>query len=316
MESKKQNLLFKIFVFLFLLIVVVTITLSIQLFFDNSKQTSNKDTASDNRRYHIIVTGTYENRQFMEQVYNGAALYSDMYNAIVELHVPLSQAEDVPLQVLLDYASFVSADGVIAYNDSSEPAIEVPNNIHNEPIPLITTGQYDPNVQQISYIGTGYWEIGKKLCDEATNYLHGRGNVLILSSGNSSNLPFSNILNSLQDGFKTHPAIKTSLLETTLTEEYLHNTNLIITLSEEDSIRTAQILMEYNQPDAYRKGIIGFGSNETCQLYLDKGVVSELITVDPVKIGQIALKEMFEYKSKGYANSYISADVKVLHGSR
>ena len=49
----------------------------------------------------------------------------------------------------------------------------------------------------------------------------------------------------------------------------------------------------------------------TLAFYLSKGILSELISLDPQKIGEVALKEIFEYKKNGYANSYIAADIKV-----
>jgi len=36
-----------------------------------------------------------------------------------------------------------------------------------------------------------------------------------------------------------------------------------------------------------------------------------LISQNPEKIGESAIEELFEYRTKGYANSYITADVKI-----
>ena len=32
------------------------------------------------------------------------------------------------------------------------------------------------------------------------------------------------------------------------------------------------------------------------------------------KIGQMAIRELFEYRSRGYTNSYVIADVKIVRG--
>ena len=71
----------------------------------------------------------------------------------------------------------------------------------------------------------------------------------------------------------------------------------------------AQELSEKFLPYNYK--LLGFGGNEVCQLYLQKGFITELFSLDPETIGRSAMKELFEYRSNGYANSYITADVTI-----
>ena len=85
--------------------------------------------------------------------------------------------------------------------------------------------------------------------------------------------------------------------------------NIFISLTEDDTIRSAQLLSEQFDMDRYK--LIGFDGNEVCQLYLQKGWIKELVSLDPEKIGETAIRELFEYRTKGYANSYITADVKI-----
>ena len=89
---------------------------------------------------------------------------------------------------------------------------------------------------------------------------------------------------------------------------------LLICLSAEDTIRAAQTVTELNKSSQI--GIIGFGDNETIQLYFEKGVISELFSVNPEKIGETAIRELFEYRNKGYANSYITADVQIRKAAK
>ena len=63
--------------------------------------------------------------------------------------------------------------------------------------------------------------------------------------------------------------------------------------------------------EPFRYKLIGIGGNEVCQLYLQKDWIGELVSLDPEKIGETAIRELFEYRSKGYANSYVTADVKI-----
>ena len=41
-------------------------------------------------------------------------------------------------------------------------------------------------------------------------------------------------------------------------------------------------------------------------------VISELIYLNPVKIGETALKELFEYRTKGYSNSYVTVATQII----
>lgn len=311
MENKKHHNI-SLFVFLtFIFLALCTVSLSVYFWVTSQTQTNNRIDEKSIRNYHIIVTGTYENQRFMQQVYQGANRYSEQFNAVVELYVPGTQAEDVPLQDLLDYASFVNADGVIAFNDSPDKLLIEPKRTNNDTIPLVTTGFYNPNIAQISFIGTSYWELGKKIGDEIVSFIHGKGNAIIVSGDSLSSANYSILLNSIQEKLRANKSINYTVTDSLSSEAAFINTNLIVSISEEETIKVAQRLIEY-QTDKAKPSLMGFGTNETCQLYLDKGVITELIAVDPDKIGETAMREIFEYRNKGYANSYIAADVQFL----
>ena len=84
----------------------------------------------------------------------------------------------------------------------------------------------------------------------------------------------------------------------------------IICLDQDDTINVAQLLTEYYKDNKIM--LIGFGNNETCRLYLSKKVISELIYLNPVKIGETDLKELFEYRTKGYSNSYVTVATQII----
>ena len=294
------------------------------LFFVLSKQTPQKNADSSTSNYHIIVTGSSETELFLRQVYYGASRLANTYNAIVELYVPGSIAEDVSTQSLFDYASFVNADCVIAYIDSSDNAINVPRRLDDTIIPLVTTGQYDPNIQQISYIGNSYWELGKKISDETVSFFndgtHKRGTAYVISKDVFISPTLSSMVNSIQDSLRSHNEISyiitDSFTQQQMISELENENSLLICLTEEDTIAIAQMIIELKLTEQKKFGVIGFGNNETCQLYLNKGILNELIYLDPEKIGETAIREFFEYKSKGYANSYIAADVKISRSGK
>ncbi len=276
-------------------------------------QNQNQYNTSDNSLYHVIITGSYENQSFLSEVYKGASKLAPAYKTTVDLHVPKSQADTESLQELLNYCSFLNADGIILYLDSSEDTPQPLERVDSPKIPIITTGQFSPNMKQISFIGTNNWELGKKIADETQSFLPEGGDVYIISDSNDLNS--NTLISSIQSALGDNQTINTRVIENIFQalDIGLRN-NIYITLTEDDTIANAQMLAENFNPDSYK--LIGFGGNEVCQLYLQKGWIAELVSLDPEKIGETAITELFEYRRKGYANSYVTADVKISRAQK
>ena len=310
MEKKKQRLV----KWVLLVLTLIALLFFLILFYITFKQsrikikTQNEYNPADTCLYHIIITGTYENQSFLTELYKGAASLEKSYNAVVDLHVPDSQADTISLQNLIDYCSFLNADGIIAYIDSPEEAPFLLQRKDNPVIPLITTGQFSPSLEQISYVGVNYWEMGKRIGDEVMDFLPHGGNVYIISDSILTNT--TNLISSVQRTLQDNPKIHSSVIESIPQSLTLDTaSNIFISLTEDDTIMSAQLLSE--QFPAYAYKLLGFGGNEVCQLYLQKGFITELFSLDPERIGKAAMKELFEYRNKGYANSYVTAEVKI-----
>ena len=272
---------------------------------ENNKSAYN---TNDNCLYHIIITGTYENQSFLTALYNGASKNAERYNSLVELVVPQSQADMASIQSLLDYSSYLNVDGIIAYIDSPEDAPILLRRFDEPQIPIVTTGQFAVNVPQISYIGINNWEFGKKIAEETESFIPDDGNVFIINTSESTNS--LNLISSLQSALLENSGIKSEVIpKITPFLKFKNGKNVFITLTEEETIASAQILAEQYINEDYT--LIGYGGNEVCQLYLQKGWIHELFSLKPEEIGEAAMKELFEYRNKGHANSYITADVRI-----
>lgn len=269
----------------------------------------------ENRKYHVAIVGQSENESFLQQIFIGAKKISEVYDAVVELYVPESAAENMNLQVLLDNASFSNPDGIIVYVGDNEK-IEVPVDMTGKAIPLITVGQYHSDIPQVSFIGTNYSELGKKIATESNSYLNGNGILKIINDNASSNSNYSTLMNSLINSLEEYSNITTIISDDELvagnsvSKEKKDNeakANLYVCLTEEDTIKIAQLITEKK----LNVGIIGFGENEMLDMYLKKNVITELLSIDSQNIGVTAMSELFEYIKYGYANNYINADVRV-----
>ena len=186
-----------LYIVLFSLMIIILFSLAI-LFSTiyrtrNIKKESVKNETELQKKYHIIVTGNYDNELFLKNVYEGAKSQGDNFDAVVELYVPSSRAEDISYKSLFEYATFVNADGVIAYIDSSDFSEGIHNRTDNKEIPLVTTGVYSPFLPQISFIGNNWWEVGKKIGDEVISLLNDQGIIyLVIDSKNKAKAWYSN----------------------------------------------------------------------------------------------------------------------------
>lgn len=277
---------------------------------ENRKSLNTTINSQNEKKYHIIVTSTYENQFFMQQVFDGANRIANEYDFIVELYVPDSLAENTNLQTMLDYCSYVNVDGIIAYIDSPEQKINVLQNINKKEIPLVTTGQFSQDIPQISFIGNSYWELGKKFADESIKMLGQRGNIFVLNDNSKITTFYSNLLNSFQNTLSKFPKINVNVIQSIDKSIKLNSeNNLFVCFTEEDTINSAQTLFDLFNKKDYQ--LIGFGNNEVCTFYLQKNYVDELLSVNPGKIGENAIINLSEYLKTGYTNNYITTEVRI-----
>jgi ribose transport system substrate-binding protein len=277
--------------------------------------------ASENseRNYHVVVVGESDSYVFLNQVFQGAESLAKKYNALVELKVPRSEAENLSLEALIDYASFVNADGIIAAVNSESPALKKVFRIDGTEIPIITLGHYSQKNSQVSFIGYNYSALGNRIASESISLFNADGTAYILPDENSSVSNSANVLNSILDfyrqkGISNFQVIGKSAEENEsqiheiMSKKSAEKNSVVICLTEAESMRVLQIASSHEN---FSFNILGFGENEILSTYLEKGILTKLISPDLQKIGSAAMTELFEYRNKGYANNYINAELKV-----
>ncbi len=319
-KHKTPYLIF--FVILILVVISFSVIFLLQALIQSSSFEKKNQTQQGAMEYHIFVTGTSKNYSFISKIYEGASRTARIYNGAVQLYVPDSQAEHVFLQSLLDYASYLEPDGIIAFVDDTDTITEIPRYKNGNPIPLITTGTYDPNLHQLSFIGINYSELGNTFVSEILEMDVKEGNIIVLNN-NSTNYPnYSMLMNVLTNSLSQKlediniltlsvQQSPTSYIEDNIRQEIASTANLklVISLSESNSVLAAQTITDLNQAGKIK--IIGFGDGENSKHYFEKGIITKLISITPEEIGKKAINELFEYKNTGYANSYVIADVEV-----
>jgi len=323
MKNKVASNKDSIFYISLVLLAIISVLLFLFFFITGRKSGTEEADYGEDRMYHVLVLGRYENELFLQQVFDGAERLSRQYNALVELYVPHSQAENESLQKLFDYATYVNADGVIAYIDSPDDKIVLPHRPDGSAIPLITTGLYIPTLQQVSFIGNSYWELGRKIGDETVSLLKNEGKAILINMEKNDNPYYSNLTNAIQERLTQHQSISYKVIDNYTPVDLWNLTNstesekvLFICLTEQDTIQLAQNMQELGLDKNPNIQLIGFGSNEVCLHYLENGMIAELISVDPERIGENSIIELFEYRNKGYANSYVAAEVQITRSHK
>ncbi len=277
------------------------------------------------RSKSILITGTSENEDYLNQIYEGALEACAIYDSTVQLYVPSSKAENVNLQSLLNYAGFINADCVISYIDNNAN-LNPPKNSSGTAIPLITVGNYNPDLPQISFIGINFSELGRIFASEITSFLNSEGEVFILNTSSKNDLNYSTLVSSLLSSLKQESGIKVDIssvlkdssfsLQDSIRQQLISmpHIDVLVSLTEESTMIATQTVTDLNMGG--KINIIAFGEGAGSQSYYDKGLIAELISIDSKDIGRKALDEFYEFYTKGSANSYVMANVKVQRNER
>lgn len=277
------------------------------------------ESSGEDRKHHVLVVGQADNSAFLNQVFEGAKSLADQFDAVVELGVPNLQAENTSLQSLVNYGAYTNCDGIIAYITPTTKNLDRPIRADGTEIPMITIGHYIPEISQISFIGLNYSTLGRQIAMESEQMARESDISLLVVSSNSSNPNSGNMVSNLTNYYRAKGISSYEILDKTDSETFerilkvIENPEIkrpsIICLTEEDSLK---ILRFISSVEVGKKiNILGYGENETLNMYLHRGLLTKLISLDPVKIGRSSMLELFEFRKHGYANSYINAEFRV-----
>lgn len=283
-----------------------------------------RGSAQRERLRNILIVGKSDRRAYLEQVFLGAKSLARANDAAVDLYTGTSDTQELSTQALLNYASYLQADGIIAYIEGSDLNLEIPKNAQSRPIPMVTIGSYLPDLPQLSYIGANYSELGKITGREIIGLIGESGKAILLDSSGQNDANYSNLMAGLLGALSQHPEISIKTLQFERTTSFSREDNLrqqlaseeglelIVSLTEQNTILAAQSVRDLNLSGKVK--IIGFGDSDDCRSDFEKKIVTELISVKTQDIGRRAMSELFEYLENGYANSFVSAEVEVLKG--
>lgn len=317
----KKVFFWKVLVFLLLAAIAASGILIVMQFTALAQNSDGSEENGFERKYNILLLGKSAHESFLKQIYEGAKDTAEMNNAVLQLYTGKSNAEEISTQALLNYASYMDADGIIAYIDSDE-RLEIPKRADGSAIPLITVGTYVPELPQLSYIGINYSELGRMIAREILALAGKSGKVILLGTSQNGDTNYSNLMNGLYNTISVDDAITLKPIqfksETSFSkEDFLRqqlaseeDLELIVCLTEESTILAAQSVRDLNLSG--KVSLLGFGDGKDCLSYFEKNILTELISVKTDEIGKTAVSGIFEFISTGYANSFVTVEIQVL----
>lgn len=272
-------------------------------------------------QFHIALYIPEPTRSFFNSMLQGAKDFCEENNIALSVH---TLDEDTNH---LFSAPYINADGIVIYSfsDSKETA-GILNTIAGASIPLVLIDHAISTNIPYTHIGVNNFElgcfIGDYLCSEQESIA-----PIIVYSEKSPGMYAEREL--IEMGLKSAAGagLKKAIQCTVTSQNMLDadenvsallsrnpETNTIIFTNEDDTIAYAKMIVEQNKVGTHK--IIGFGSSDAVKDYLEKGVLSALVSVDSYQLGYQALQSVYEICQNGYTSSYVNTGFDFLkHGT-
>lgn len=284
---------------------------------------SSEGTRSDTAAYFVVVAGKWADRAIVEQVFHGVESLSDVLNCAVELCSPDTAAQDVSVSQLLEYASFACADGVILVNSDESLTLPELTDVHGTAIPIITVGQWSASNTEISCISSNYYSMGKEVVRSLLQ--KDVSSLLIFSDAAHAHQGVNSLASSVQESFNSlHMplSIEISIVDTPsafVSDDLLRrkimetDAEVVLCVTPELTAQAAQTLIDTNRTGDLK--VLGLYQTDRTLEYMQKGLVTALISPNTEVMGQYAIEEMASYLTTGYCNSYRRGNMLLLDRS-
>ena len=230
---------------------------------------------------------------------------------------------------LMKIAVASKVDGIIVSADDTEDMTERIYEADKAGIPVVCVGTDCIGSARKSYVGASYFtlgqEYGKLMVPLAGDTPK---NVLVLMSPNeqskSQNIIYSGIRDYLnKSNASSNFVLKTQAVgngtmfssEESITDLFGGNDlpDILVCLDETDTTAACQSIVDYNKVGSVV--IYGYSSNDTILHAIDRGVITASLAIDVPQIGSDSVACLDDFYSSGFANEYVSIDIKTIDAS-
>jgi len=271
--------------------------------------------------HHFAVICQNIDEPFWKSIKDGALKASNDFNIAVEFYGPRFTNLNEELEYL-DMAIASRVDGIVTHVLDEGQFSPVIDKAVEYGIPVVTIDSDAKNSKRASFVGTNSYKLGTewgKLIIEETKGKAVVAMIINSLTGESENTVQNLMISGLKDTVKKYPAIRVKTVQAgrsgifsaeEVTKEILGqfpDVNVILCTSARDTIRAAQVLVDFNRVGDI--AIIGYDDTPNILKYIEKGVIYGTVASNPQKMGYESIRALVEIKKKSTVSSYISTDV-------
>ncbi|MBZ4646595.1 MAG: hypothetical protein PWR27_649 [Petroclostridium sp.] len=272
-------------------------------FHKNNTENKKYDLNKFNERYYFTLISHSLGNPYWERVRKGAEDAANEIGVTLEYTGPTESNLTEELR-LIEIAIAVKVDGIITHVFDEQQFMPVINKAIEKGIPVITIDTDAPKSKRISYVGTDNYDAGTQAGKILAQLLKGKGNVGIITG----NFEPANLKQRV-DGFKSvmerYPNINIvdiqssniSLLGATEKAQFIlanNNVDALYCTSSLDPIGAARVVVSRGLQG--RVKIVGFDDLPDTLEYIKQEVVDATLAQQPYKMGNEAVKRMYDFK--------------------
>ncbi len=264
---------------------------------------------------------------FYSSVYEGARREAELTGDYLE-NMGDNLALEADRYSLMNLAIDAGVDGIIVEAGESETMRDLIDRAGDEGIPVITVGSDNTSSSRKSYVGFGYYDLGRNYGKEILKRASDeRKRVLVLMSpdaeDSSQNIIFQGIRetieaadNSSSFSLETMAVPDTSAFgaEESISALIMKNDELpdiMVCLNEIYTTCVSQALVDYNRVG--QTIVYGFYENSTILSAIRKNIIYATVTMNTSQMGSYCIEALKEYEEAGLTNEYMPADVTVVN---
>lgn len=242
-----------------------------------------------------------------------------------ENHASLSVHTLDPSGVALQMAAYTGVDGVVVCPDlDDEIVFEKLMRLTERKIPVVLVNHNIPADQPWAFVGTNNYDFGKKAATFIDKGDTGKLNLVVIYSQKSPAIFAERELvemgiHSVLDRKLAAPILgqKTDMNPRDA-EKIVYQiirtrpeVNTIIFTDLNDTLAGTQALIDLNQVG--RIQVVGFGDDPAINDFIQKGIITGSLVVNPFLMGEKAIKSLTELRSTGYTSTTVDIGIDVIN---
>jgi len=311
------KLLIKVGLIITGILAILTFGMSVSLVRDLLRKVP-LDTAQDRLEYHFALYLPANQTSFFSGISAGAQKAARENSAALTVHpIDLQGTE-------LRMASYTGVDGIVVCpNLDDAVTLQKLEKLRSDSIPLVLINHNIQADQPWPFIGTNNFDFGKKagalviggsMPEVHLAVVYSEKNPAIFAERELVEMGISGVLGaklgSPISGEKTDMNPRDAERIVYELVRRLPSLTTIVFTDSNDTLAGTQALIDLNLVG--RVQIIGFGSDEQIEEYVQKGIISASLVVNPELIGYQAVKSLVELRSSGYTSTSVDTGIDIL----